>query len=131
MSCITTYKTHAFLNRNAFPIPIPDLYKAFRIVKNGIGHGWKDLARSLPYSPAKELIEINNEITSIEYRNTGQLKEQSLQALLAWYGHCGKKASVPELCKTLRELNENRLADNIEKVVLKMDSASEGSTTGQ
>ena len=55
---------------------VPDLHKAFRIVKNNIGFGWKDLARALPYAPAKEMAELNNEIKAIEYENQGQLKEQ-------------------------------------------------------
>ena len=55
---------------------ISDLHKAFRIVKNNIGLGWKDLARTLPYAPAKAMTELNNEIKAIEYENQGQLKEQ-------------------------------------------------------
>ena len=54
----------------------PELDFAFRLVRKNIGHGWKDLARALPYSPAKDAHEINNEIHAIEYENHGKLKEQ-------------------------------------------------------
>ena len=70
-------------------------------------------------------MDINNEIRVTEYGNPGHLKEQAYQMLLKWYGHCGRRASVLVLCETLRELNENRIADNIERVVLKRGSADE------
>ena len=39
---------------------------------------------------------------------------QAYQCLFRWYTHNGRRASVDRLKETLRELNENRLADSIE-----------------
>ena len=59
-------------------------------MKNNIGLGWKDLARSLPYAPAKGMVEVNNEIKAIEYENQGQLKEQvyCVVMMLFCYNNC-------------------------------------------
>ncbi len=51
-------------------------------LKNQIGMGWKDLVRTLPYEPQRDMNEINNEIKAIEYDNQGQLKEQAYQVPL-------------------------------------------------
>lgn len=78
---------------------------------------WKELARTLPYSPSREINETNIEIRAIEYEHPGQLKEQAYQSLVQWYNHIGRRASVVVLSSSLREINENRLADSIEKDV--------------
>ncbi len=58
------------------------LQRAFVYLKNQIGMGWKDLVRTLPYEPQRDMNEINNEIKAIEYDNQGQLKEQAYQVPL-------------------------------------------------
>ncbi|KAK2157897.1 hypothetical protein LSH36_182g05020 [Paralvinella palmiformis] len=95
-----------------------ELSRAFRLVKNNIGHNWKDLARTLPYHDEKELSEIDIEIKAIEYENQGQLKEQAYQSLVRWYNRAGKRASVELLSEALRDIRQNRLADTIEKEVV-------------
>lgn len=92
---------------------IADVQKAFRIVKNKIGLNWKDLARSLPYEPVKEIHEIDDEIKTIEYEHRGELKEQAYQSLVRWYSHSGRRASVNLLTETLRDINENRIAEEV------------------
>jgi hypothetical protein len=94
-------------------------------VKNNIGYNWKDLARCLPYGDKKELTEIDNEIKVIEYENQGQLKEQAYQSLLKWYSHVGRRASVDLLSEALRDIDQNRLADSIEKIDYKTPDTSE------
>ncbi len=101
---------------------ISELLKAFTIVKNHIGHGWKDLARSLPYLPERDELEINNEIRVIEYETSGQLKEHAYQALTAWFKHCGRRATIDILINTLREIGENRIADLVERKLGKENS---------
>ena len=61
-----------------------EMQQAFKIIKNNIAHGWKDLARALPYEQEKDMGELNTEIKIIEYENQGQLKEQvTIMYLLA------------------------------------------------
>ena len=100
------------------------------MVKNSIGHSWKDLVRVLPYSPEKPSAEINNEIRVIEYENQGQLKEQAYQAMVKWQNHNGRRASVDLLKDSLREISENRLADHIEKHVMIRQESHSGSGSG-
>ena len=100
-------------------------------MKNNIGHNWKDLVRVLPYSPSKQQLEINNEIKSIEYEHQGQLKEQAYQAMVKWHNHNGRRASIDVLKDCLREIQENRLAENLEKLaVVRQESLSAGSGSG-
>ena len=94
-------------------ICLTDVQKAFRLVKNKIGINWKDLARSLPYEPVKEIHEIDRDIKEIEYEHRGDLKEQAYQSLVRWYSHSGRKASVDMLWDTLKEINETRLAEEL------------------
>lgn len=111
-------------------LTFPELSKAFRLVKNNIGHNWKDLARTLPYGDEKDLSEIDIEIRAIEYANRGQLKEQAYQSLLKWYNHTGKRASVELLTESLRDIKQHRLADTIEmEVVQKTEHNSETEIT--
>ena len=62
-----------------FVYPLLELQKAFNLIKNQIGLGWKELTRALPNKPRKRLNQIDSEISAIEYKYPGQLGEQAYQ----------------------------------------------------
>ena len=54
----------------------------------------------------------------IEYENQGQLKEQAYQALVQWHNHNGPRASIDVLKDSLCEIQENRIAEQLEKMAV-------------
>ena len=95
------------------------------MVKNKIGLNWKDLARSLPYEPAKEIHDIDRDIKEIEYEYRGELKEQAYQSLVRWYSHTGRRASVDSLLITLKDINEVRLAEELHHEIKGEEAAAD------
>ena len=115
---ISTVRTIAFnfyyiVNTILGFLSFADLQRAFHTVKTYIGLNWRDLARHLPYAPAKEMNEIDSDIRQIEYAYQGQLKEQAYQSLISWYTHCGQRANLDQLTETLRDIHQNYIADKL------------------